>query len=653
MKKGVFILLIIISNNIFSQKEEVYTFGKITDKENELNIYKRDSTANAVFLFENGKTVFKDTRNNILISTTYYAKIKIFNKEGVDNATIEIPIYHNKNNSEKVINIRGYTHNSFQKTALNQKNIFTDKVNESWSIVKFTMPNIKEQSIIEYEYTFESPFKFNFTGWKFQSKIPKIFSRFYALIPGNFIYNRRLKGFEDLVKNESELKRGCFKISGFVKAADCEELTYTMENIPAFIEEDYMTSKKNYMSKIEFELSQFIDFKGVRHKYTKTWKNVDKEFRTEKSIGRQLRVIDYIKKRLPEDLFDSGDNLTKAKRTYSFIKNHFTWNKNIRLFKDIDVKDAFDKKIGNSTEINITLINALNAVGFDAKMVLLSTRKNGLPTKLYPIITDFNYAIAKVEIEGKEYLLDATNKQLPFEILPFETLNGYGRVMDFKKGSYWIDITPYSNNQTRITMNLKINKEGNFEGLMYKENSGYNALKKREEITVITEEDYLNNIEDIDDKLTINSYKNINLNTIEKSLKELFEITIENEGELNHDVVLLNPFINSKISKNPFQLNERSYPVNFGYPRAFQFILKLTIPENYKVSSLPKNTAFKLPNGGGVYFFNIEEKNNTINMVSKFKINKSYFSPEEYLYLKEFYKQIIKTQNSLITLEKI
>jgi len=653
MKKGLLILTILLSNYTFSQGKEAYTFGKITAKENSLKIYTKDVTANAIFLFENGEIVFKDTPHRILISTKYYAKVKLFNKQAFDKATIEIPIFHNKETSEKVINIRGYTHNSYQKTVLNEKNIFTEKVNENWSIVKFTMPNIKEQSIIEYEYTLESPFKFNFTGWEFQDEIPKIYSRFHALIPGNYNYNRLLVGYEKLSFNEAKIKRNCFSIPGFSKAADCEELTYIMEEIPAFIEEKFMTSKKNYLSRMKFELFEFVDFEGVKHKYTKSWKNVDKEFRTEKNIGRQLRKIDYIKKRLPESLAKSTDNLTKAKNIYNFIKNHFTWNKKIRLFKDVNVKDAFDKKFGNSTEINIALINALNAANFDAEIVLISTRKNGLPTKLYPVITDFNYAIARIEIDGTEYVLDATNKLLPFGMLPFKTLNGYGRVMNFKKGSYWININPKKNNQTRITMNLEINKNGEFEGLMHNSYNGYKAIEKRNEVKITTEDKYLEGIEDINDKLIINSYKNSNLDSIDNPFSELFDIIIESEDNLNEDVVILNPFINSKISSNPFQLEERTYPVDFGYPRVFQFTLKLSIPENYKISSLPENVGFKLPNGGGQYFFNIKEQNNKISMISRFKIDRSYFTSEEYAYLKEFYKQIIKTQNSLITLEKI
>lgn len=651
MKKGVFIVVVLLSNIIFSQKSKVYTFGKITQQEYDLRIYEKDSTANALFLYENGETHFKISNDRIVISTTYYAKVKIFNKAGEDNATIEIPIYHNKDRKEKVIKIKGYTHNSTNKIALNPKNIFTEKINERNSVVKFTMPNIKEYSIIEYEYTLESPFMFNFTGWEFQSEIPKLFSRFYALIPGNYSYNRILVGSQKLSLNDAKIKKKCFHIPRAIKEADCEELTYIMEDIPAFIEEDYMLSKNNYLSRIKFEISEFNGFDGTKHKYTKSWKYVDREFRTKKSIGKQLRKIDYIKKRIPQDLYSINGQLIKAKKVYNFIKNHFTWDTKTRLFNKVNVKEAFDKKIGNSTEINIALINALNAVGLNAKIVLLSTRSNGLPTKLYPVISDFNYAIAKIEIDGKTYLLDATNKLLPFGMIPYKTLNGHGRVMDFNKESYWIDLKPRNNNLTRISMNLEINDEGNFEGLMHNSYNGYKAVEKRNEIRLVTKEKYIEDIEDADDKLTIDSYKNSNLNNIDKPLTELFDIIIE--SDLDGKIVILNPFINSKITKNPFQLKERTYPVDFGYPKIFQFTLALTIPEHYKVSSLPENIAFKLPSGGGNYTFNIEERNNKINMISRFKINRSYFIPQEYPYLKEFYNQIIKTQNSLITLEKI
>ncbi|MBJ2174598.1 hypothetical protein JBL43_10145 [Aureibaculum sp. A20] len=650
MKYFIPFFLFYISFSGFAQTKEEYTFGKISQKDYDLTIYERDSTANAVYLYEKGKTTFIQTSNSIVISTKYYAKIKIFNKEAFDVATIEIPIYNNNSTSEKVKDIKAITHNGMQKMHLSQNDIFTDKISDNWSNVKFTMPNLKENSIIEYEYILESPFKFNFTGWDFQTNIPKIKSEFYALIPGNYIYNRRLMGFQKLSKNESKIKKRCFSISGIAGEADCEELIYAMENIPAFIEEDYMTSKSNYLSSLKFELSEFRGFDGINHKYTETWKSVDKEFKSDKNIGRQLRKVDYLEKRIPEAFLNGTNDLDKAKEIYAFIKAHFTWNNKIKLFKDVKVKDAFNNKMGNSTEINIALINALNAVGFDAEIALLSRRDYGLPTKLYPVMTDFNYAIAKLNIDGKSYLLDATHKTMPFGMLPFDLLNSYARVMNFSKGSYWVDITPDKNNRVLMTVDLEIGKNGNFNGSIKKLYSGYRAFNKRNEINDASEDDYLEEIEN-DDKIIVNAYNNFNLDGEENNLKEEFDITME--SNLNENLMLINPFILSKISKNPFQLKERTYPIDFGYAHSFLYTLKLKTPEGYSIKSIPENIAFKLPNNGGSFMFNIQQKENVIIMMYKFVIGKSYFIPEEYPYLKEFYAQIIKTQNSLITLEKI
>jgi len=655
MKRNLLLLTILVSYSVLSQNKMPYTFGKITQAENDLTVYEKDSTANAIFLNEYGKTTFHETNRSIVIRTKYYGKVKIFNKEGVEHATIKIPIYNNGDAREKIRKIRAITHNGIVKTGLDKKNIFTEKINDHWSEVKFTMPNIKDNSIIEYEYTLESPFKFNFKGWEFQDDIPKLFSEFYALIPGNYIYNRRLIGYQNLDKNIADLKKHCFSVTGYAGDADCEELTYAMKDVPAFIKEDYMTARENYIASIKFELSELHWFDGAKYKYTKSWKDVDKEFKIEKSIGKQLRKIDNIKKQLPIQLLEGEINLAKAKSIYNYIKDHFSWNNKSRLFTEVNVKNAFSERIGNSTEINIALINALNAAGFDANAMLISTRQNGLPTKAHPVMSDFNYAIAKLNIGAETFLLDATNKAMPFGMLPFKCLNGYGRVMDFKNSSYWFNIVPKKNNQIRTSLKLKMNEEGDFEGQMHKSYDGYNGIEKRNEINSSSDEDdYLTQMEEkygVNDQLIIDSYKNFNFDNINKPIKELYDITVE--SGLDNNLLIFNPFISSKSTSNPFKLKERTYPVDFGYAKTTQFNLQLDIPVNYNIKTLPEKAAFQLPNEGGSFIFDIKQKENQITMIVRVVINRSYFLPEEYPYLKEFFNQIIKSQKSLITLEKI
>ncbi len=654
MRIRLFFLIAFMNTTIFFAQNDIpYTFGGITQDEYDLTMYSKDSSANAVVLYEYGTTKFHKIGLNMVIRRKHYSKVKIFNKEGVQNATIKIPIYNTLKEKEKVFNVRATTHNGLEKTSLDQKNIFVGSVTNNWAEVKFTMPNVKDNSIIEYEYTLESPFIFNFKGWEFQSDIPKIHTEFYALIPGNYLYNRSLRGYLKLSKNIVNVKRKCFSVDYFARTADCEELIYAMKHVPAFVEEDFLTKKENYLSAIKFELSQFKDFDGNRKKYTKNWRNVDKEFRKERSIGKQLKKIDYLKNHLPKTLLKGGINLVNAKNIYYFIQDHFSWNEQIKLFSNTNGKDVYLKKVGNSTEINISLINALNAAGFDAQMVLLSTRNNGLPTKLYPVLSEFNYAIVKLNIEGNSYLLDATTKNMPFNMLPFRTLNSYGRVMDFRKGSYWYPLEAKSNNITRTSLNLKMEENGNFIGQMQKSYDGYRAMTKRTDINKLDKEEYISKAEEtfgIDDNLVINAYTNTNVANIEKPLKELYDVTIENDS--GDELIIFNPFFDGETSVNPFKLNKRSYPVDFGYATTNLSILQLTIPDNYIVKSLPKNKGLKLPNDGGQFTFSIIEKDNKIQMTFKAIIKRSLFTPHEYPYLKEFFNQIIKTQKSLITLEK-
>ena len=107
------------------------------------------------------------------------------------------------------------------------------------------------------------------------------------------------------------------------------------------------------------------------------------------------------------------------------------------------------------------------------------------------------------------------------------------------------------------------------------------------------------------------------------------------------------------MSSNPFKLKERLYPVDFGYKRSVTQRINIEVPEGYEVTSLPVETIIKLPNNGGSFVYKIQHVNNTIKIYSKRLISKKIYNPEEYNNLKDFFKQIIFTENSVIVFEKI
>jgi len=652
MKKIAILITFLLSINTNSQEQINYTFGEPAIEELNMQTYKLDSTANAVVLYESGNTEFKvRKRSDVYISTKFYKKIKIFSKEGFKYATFEILLYNGENYKEKVTDIKAVTHNKLGKNYLSKTQIFDKKINENYRLVSFTMPNLKTGSIIEVEYILENPVNFNLNNWNFQSEIPKKESIYQASIPFNFVYNRMLNGYLKLNVNSSVTKEKCFEVPELFSTASCEVVTYAMQNIPAFIEEEYMTDKDNFISKIEFQLSKLKRFDGFKKFYTTTWEDADKRFEKNKNIGKLLKNTKFFEDKLPSTLKPINSELERAKIVYKFIQNHYNWNNKNRENRDVDFKKTYKSKVGNVFEINISLINALKAAGLNAELMLISTRDNGTPTKVYPIITEFNYVIAKVNIGTNSYLLDATSKLTPFGILPFKCLNSYGRVMDFENGSYWFDILPIKNSKTQLYASLKLHKNGTITGKLRKISLGYNALLRREEIIGKNKDDITAEFEGRFNNLEVLDYKIENEANIYKPVVEIFEIEIEDLDEF--DKLYLNPFFTAQHKENPFKQENRLYPVNFGFPFKNAINISLELPENYKIESYPESKAFTLVQNGGTFNIITEKhENSRLTLNSTVEIDKPVYSNLEYHSLKNLFKHIINSQRTPITVTK-
>lgn len=637
----------------FSQLPD--NFGQLTPFERSIASYPKDTTANAVVLYERGDNYFKVVNQKIRLIKEYHGKIKIFNEKAFYLGTIEIPLYHNDNNAEKLSKIRAMTHTKNGQYRVLPSEIFTTTLSDHWDQKKFTFPKLEPGSILEYTYTIETPFDFNFTGWNFQTSIPVLHSEFNAKIPGNWVYNRSLTGSLELDVNEAKVEKNCFHIDGIAKNADCEVLKYVMKDIPAFhVDEDYMLGASNYRASIDFELSEYKSFRGTTQKFTKSWKDVDREFRSDKDIGRQLTKKGFFEKNVPEALLIEGDELTRAKNIFKFVQEHFTWNEEMGIYGKARVKEAFDKKKGNVSEINGALINLLNAAGIKANLMLLSTRKRGLPKKVHPVMSDFNYSIAKIEIGGKDYLLDATDKYVAFGMLPFRALNHYGRVMDFKNDSYWQNILPEENNRRQIRAQLKFDtstKQG--IGIIDVVNLGYNAINAREVLDQHSEEAYLKSVgETLEGDFDITSYELRTSSNTDTKVSERFGFELNNV--LTGDRVYLNPFFIRFFEKNPFLLDERHYPVDFGYPRAYKYAINITIPEEYEVQEVPKVQAVQL--GDQIVLFKFDHKvgENQIALSFDLTLNSSHIIAEDYQGLKNVFKHVMDVQNnSLVVLKKL
>lgn len=648
MKKSLIIFLLLVSFAICSQQKKSSVMGQTSLEELQMIVYDKDSTAAAVVLYEHAN-VYLDPKNDYNTRTDFYYRIKILDKTAFEQANISIGLYKKK----KAINIQATTYNlseigTIKSTAISKDKIFTVQETEEWTSLKFTMPNIAVGSVIEYSYSVLSPY-LGMQDWYFQSDIPKIKSEFDAAVLGNYEYNIRIIGFLKLNKDDASLEKKCVYIEGIGQGA-CVIYTYGMYDIPAFKKEDYMLSEKNYMARLSFDLKSYTSPRGNVENYTTTWKQADKKLK-KIFFNNQTSKKSFFKKRIPEHILSTQNKLEKAIAVYKFIQNHYTWNDKYWNNEDEEVKDAFNEKIGSAGEINLSLYNALEALDIEAELVILSTRNNGLPTTLYPIIFDFNYLIIKIIIDGEDIYLDATDKYLPFGQVPIRTLNGQARIINYKKESNWVSLNPKIKSSKNVTANLILKDNNELTGNLLIRTHGYAAQKQRKKLKVLGIENYLEEFETNNPDIEVEDYRARYQEELENPLQEVFKINVIMGNDLTQKI-RINPFFFDRQKENPFKLKERNYPVDFGYAKKNSFLLSLEIPDTYKVTQLLKEVAISLPNKGGSFILKVLLKDKIIKIYSRMTLSKKSYTSEEYFALKEFFKQIVIAENAYLTLEK-
>ncbi len=616
-------------------------FGKPTKEDFAYTGFEGEPSATGVILYESGNyyaaTIVR--RTAVRLVKEVYRKIKVLDAKNFDYSSVEIQYYDGNGFGEEIIDYKAVTHNGKKQDVVEKDAFYEIQISRAEKALAFTFPNIQDGSILEYKFTIVSPYFFSLDGWEFQHELPTVYSKFQTVLPINFRYNKIFYGDRPLSAQRSEIKLKDFVLPANNGTKDSEMNIYAMENIPSYYEERYMLSHKNYISRVAYEPLVFKAFYGHEYPFTKTWEDVDNSFKSRKDFGSQLSNKGYFRRKLPKEILKIDDDLERAKAVYSFIQKSYTWN-NRYFHYGQDVRDAFSEKLGSVSSINLSLVNALEAAQLESKPVILSTRANGLPTEIYPVLSNFNYVVAMVRIGNEKILLDATNKQAPFGILPFRALNGKGRVMDFDKGSYWLPITPFSQNIDYVKSQINTTDDGKFIAKIEQSNYGYIALAKRERIEEYTFEKYLKEQEKAVEGIDIKNYKVEDLNLIDQPLTETFSVSITPESVGEN--VLLYPFAHDTyISENPFKRKSRSYPMDFGYPFTNTYLVSINLNDIYKIEQIPESRSIKLPNSDGECSITYLAEENTINIRFSLKLNTTHFPPDAYPALQKFFGTMV------------
>lgn len=677
MKKLLLLLFVVIFSTSYAQITKP-KFGKITMDEMTMTKYEGDTVAAALILFDDAYCDFRlNNDNEFGFNFTRHFRAKIFKKTAYDIANIEIYLRGLNADREKIVNLDAVTYNlvdgKIVKTKLNSDQTFTDETKYGAN-KKFALPEVREGSVIEVNYTITSQFFYNLKGWNFQYKYPALWSQCTYVVPEYFAYQKTSRGYLPFDINTSEQKNTKFTIrykddpnsrpfGGGAGRPQTEYYdidavlninTFAVKNVPAFIEEPNTDCDNNYMQSIQFELKSTQFPYSIRKDYSRTWESVTKELNDDSNFGQLLKnwSSGFIEESVKSICTNLTTDLEKANAIYYFVQNQMSWNGIYRTFAYDGLKKPYQEKSGNSAEVNLLLIKMLREAKLNANPVIISTRSNGLPLSYYPSISNYNSTIAKVDIGEKSYLLDATNDYCPFGVLPAQDLNGQGRVICDEK-SYDVDLNPTEKYRKACSHDLTISEDGIVTGNVIESYNGYAAISIRSALSKEkTTEDFINKIEENNAGLTINKFTFSNKELLEKPLIDTLEVEVTEHAEMINDKIIFSPLLYNATTKNIYTLENRQYPVNYNYPTSEIFIYNYKIPEGYIVESMPKSATMKLADGSISVSYTLQQVDNTIKISYKKNISKSIFLPEEYMDLKEFYNQIIRINSEKIILRK-
>lgn len=653
----------------FSQKPPA-KFGEVTFEELKQTRYDKDTSAAAVVLVDFGETIMNYNQNDgFQLNFERLTRIKILSQKGLEYANISIPLYRDGSDGEKLSGFKAVTYNlengKIVETKLKTDAVFREKYDNNLEFVKVTLPNVKTGSVIEVTYKILSDFLFNFQDWEFQSEIPTVWSEYRARVPEYFNYDKYMQGYVSLAVNENTEAPASISIttkessdsklagnSFSTSKIDYKEsrFRWAAKDVPAFKHEPFLTTSRDYISKINFELA-FTQFpQQPIKKYMGSWEDINKQYSDSENFGDQVTGNGFLKKTVEEITAGMTTPEAKIQAVYQYVRQNVEWDGNSRKFISSSLKKVLDDKKGNSADINLLLASMLDKSGFTVHPVLLSTRDHGFVREATPISSQFNYVITQVVLGDKYLLLDATDKYLPIGLLPERCLNGNGFMVS-KEGFQWVKLVASVKSKITSNLDLTIAENGEMTGKISVDKSGYEALSTRKKFFSKGEEAYLKDF--VGSKpivLTKPEFKNTkDLNEI---FKESYDATINEHITAAGPIMYINPFIFGRMEANPFTLPDRQYPVDYGSPLERVYMVKLTIPEGYDVDELPQSKVMTLPQNGGKYLYNISKNNGAINLTSIFQINRSIFSQEEYPNLREFYNQVVAKQAEQIVLKK-
>lgn len=645
-------------------------YGKPSKEELSLTSYAPDTTATAIYLFHQGQSDFV-YHDGFQLTTEHWVRIKILKPQGVSYADVSVPYYSptdRDEGQERASDIEGCSYNMENgkciKTSMKRESISFERINNLYKMLKFSLPAVKEGTVIEYHYKLYSDYFSHIDNWMMQEELPMLYNQYKITIPHVFIYNIELRGKDyiqvkqrDSSIHATEREGGSAGVSkDFIVSA--QETTFTSRNLPAIRQDEpYCWCPEDYKVQVSFDL-QGTQFTPNEYKpYSQKWEDVDNQLLKPENtqFGKYLSFTNPFRPETKQAYNSEMSFEEKIICAFQILKKKMAWNGRYQLYSK-ELEKVIPKGNGSNADLNFILISILKDFRLEAYPVVLSRRSSGMLPYNFPSLQKLNtFIVAVYDINKQKYVfLDGSMDVPALNILPLELSVNKARILSpkEKEEKKWVNVMALADNKSfmKIEARLEGNQvKGHRSTILYgQEAVEYQANEKHKQDSIVSNPESNGSLKN---KLTVTNLKVKKQENDQALIEEEFDFVLQTDRTDSH--LYINPMLFPQLKSNPFIQTERVLSIEFPYPYKFTMLTTLTLPEGYEVEETPQPQVIRSEGDGLQCKYMIQKQGNTILLNYVFHLKGYIFLSEQYKQLQELWTKVIEKNNALIVLKKI
>jgi len=621
--------------------------------------YSIDSSAGAVILFDLGTVSFDPGANNghtFSYILEKHTRIRLLRKTAFNLATFTLSAYRRGSANPEIQNFKGETYNledgKVTATRLDKSNIFKDQSGD-FNLERVVFPNVKEGCVIEYSFRVIYPGFQYIPTWTFQGSYPELWSEYDITVPTLYDYAVRLQGYQKYVVDSVIYSDAMFPVNfgGFSGTWTGRTIRriWALRDVPALEKaEPYTTTLKNHISKIDFQLSA-VHANGYDRTYRTTWNELTDELLKRDNFGASLGDRNrWLDDELKTISMGAGSPRQKLQKIYAYVRDHFDCNNAEGLYMSQSMKKVWDEKKGNVADVNLLLTAICRHEGMDASPVILSSRQHGYAVEDYPLLSDYNYVIARVRLGDSVWLLDASKPYIGFGQLPELCYNGWARAIDSSFAE--IPLFPDSVTERRMTTVGLENTDSGYSGTYDRVNGIFESMTIRNRLRKESVDDFFESLrKTMADYKQMDDYGFDSLNIPDVGLGWHYRM----KYNFRNGTIYFNPIFHERFNTNPFNSPVRHYPVEMPFCIDNVYVLNMDIPRGYRVDQLPQSQRVRLEDSSGIFEYLISADGSAIHFRAQLTIRKTNYPLGEYQGIRDFFSHIVAKEKEPIVFKKI